>query len=325
MPYPNTLIFVDFPSDDPEASAAFYAEVFGWEVEGRPDGRLPPRSCPAGTSRSTTAAPSPIGNLHIGIYDVANARPHPDPAGVEPRQLSDDGRSARVWILVSDDDTQDAILDRGREARRHGPVARPLLGRVQRLQRRVRGSVGQHHRPVDARAATTRRSPRGSPVSDATVTSCAIRSAAARWTHIALPCTDIDASIDWYETLHAVGAARPSRGRRRPGRVARPPRPGRQAVHPRARQLLPRPGQGSAADHGARSPTSASRCRARRGRRIAAEAEREGCLYWPPTQMPRPIGYICALTDPDGNVIEFSYDQGVYDKAQEVWGNGEPA
>ena len=34
-----------------------------------------------------------------------------------------------------------------------------------------------------------------------------------------------------------------------------------------------------------------------------------------------PIGYICALTDPDGNVIEFSYDQGVYAKAQEVWGS----
>ncbi len=30
MPYPNTLIFVDFPSSDPAASAAFYAEVFGW-------------------------------------------------------------------------------------------------------------------------------------------------------------------------------------------------------------------------------------------------------------------------------------------------------
>ena len=45
-----------------------------------------------------------------------------------------------------------------------------------------------------------------------------------------------------------------------------------------------------------------------------------GCLSWPPQQMPDPIGYICALTDPDGNMIEFSYDQGVYEKAQEVWG-----
>ena len=33
MSYPNTLIFVDFPSTDPEASARFYAEVFGWEFD----------------------------------------------------------------------------------------------------------------------------------------------------------------------------------------------------------------------------------------------------------------------------------------------------
>jgi hypothetical protein len=39
-----------------------------------------------------------------------------------------------------------------------------------------------------------------------------------------------------------------------------------------------------------------------------------------PTEMPPPIGYICMLRDPDGNMVEFSYDQGVYAKAQEVWG-----
>ena len=55
---------------------------------------------------------------------------------------------------------------------------------------------------------------------------------------------------------------------------------------------------------------------------IAERGESEGCLAWPPTEMPPPIGYICALKDPDGNVIEFSYDQGVYAKAQEVWGAG---
>ncbi len=54
--------------------------------------------------------------------------------------------------------------------------------------------------------------------------------------------------------------------------------------------------------------------------RIAAVAEAEGCLQWPPTQMPAPIGYICAIKDPDGNVIEISWDQGVYAKAHEVWG-----
>ena len=55
---------------------------------------------------------SPIGNLHMGIHNSANARPHPDPDGVEPRTLSDDGRTLRVWILVSDDDSSDAIMDR---------------------------------------------------------------------------------------------------------------------------------------------------------------------------------------------------------------------
>ena len=27
------------------------------------------------------------------------------------------------------------------------------------------------------------------------------------------------------------------------------------------------------------------------------------------------------LRDPDGNLVEFSYDQGVYEKVREVWGN----
>jgi len=53
---------------------------------------------------------------------------------------------------------------------------------------------------------------------------------------------------------------------------------------------------------------------------IAERGKAEGCLSWPPTEMPPPIGYICALTDPEGNVVEFSYDQGVYAKANEVWG-----
>ena len=53
---------------------------------------------------------------------------------------------------------------------------------------------------------------------------------------------------------------------------------------------------------------------------IAERGKEGGCLAWPPQWMPDPIGYICALTDPDGNMLEFSFDQGVYEKAQEVWG-----
>lgn len=52
---------------------------------------------------------------------------------------------------------------------------------------------------------------------------------------------------------------------------------------------------------------------------IAAKAEAAGCLAMPPTKMPPPIGYITMLRDPDGNMIEFSWDQGVYATLNERW------
>ena len=53
---------------------------------------------------------------------------------------------------------------------------------------------------------------------------------------------------------------------------------------------------------------------------MAAKAASRGCLGMPATEMPPPIGYICMVRDPEGNMIEFSFDQGVYAKAKEVWG-----
>jgi lactoylglutathione lyase len=52
----------------------------------------------------------------------------------------------------------------------------------------------------------------------------------------------------------------------------------------------------------------------------AAKAEAAGCLAMPPTQMPPPIGYVCMMRDPDGNMIELSFDQGVYATAKRIWG-----
>ena len=110
MSYPNTLIFVDLASDDPVAAGKFYAEVFGWEDDPRPAGVFH-RMVPGQNFLNSDGSQSEIGNLHLGIFDAANARPHPDPAGVEPRTLSKDGRKARVWILVSDDDSHERILN----------------------------------------------------------------------------------------------------------------------------------------------------------------------------------------------------------------------
>ncbi len=109
MTYPNTLIFVDLASDDTDAAGKFYAEVFGWEDDRRLDGEFH-RLVPGKNFLNPDGSESEIGNLHFGIFNASNVRPHPKPEGVGPRKLADDGCRARVWILVSDDDTPERIL-----------------------------------------------------------------------------------------------------------------------------------------------------------------------------------------------------------------------
>jgi predicted enzyme related to lactoylglutathione lyase len=111
MTQPNTLIFVDLASDDPAAAGRFYSEVFGWRDDQRPLG-LYHRMVPGGNFLKSDGSESEIGNLHLGIFKAANARPHPEPEGVAPRTLSQDGRRTRVWILVGDGQSADDILER---------------------------------------------------------------------------------------------------------------------------------------------------------------------------------------------------------------------
>ena len=110
MASPNTLIFVDLASDDPAAAGRFYAEVFGWENDPRPAGQYH-RMVPGGTFANKDGSDSEIGNLHLGIFKADNARPHPEPGGVAPRHLSQDGRKPRVWILVGEGQSESRILD----------------------------------------------------------------------------------------------------------------------------------------------------------------------------------------------------------------------
>ena len=51
----------------------------------------------------------------------------------------------------------------------------------------------------------------------------------------------------------------------------------------------------------------------------ARRARELGCLHWEPRDMPGPVGYICALTDPDGNVVEISHNQQVFDTVRRLW------
>lgn len=110
----NTLIFFDLASDDPAAAGEFYAQVFGWENDARPHG-IYHRMVPGGFFKNKDGTDSAIGNLHLGIFDAANARPHPEPAGVEPRTLSAGGRKPRIWVLIGDEDSPERILGKAEE------------------------------------------------------------------------------------------------------------------------------------------------------------------------------------------------------------------
>jgi lactoylglutathione lyase len=56
---------------------------------------------------------------------------------------------------------------------------------------------------------------------------------------------------------------------------------------------------------------------------VAERARARGCLHWEPRQMPEHIGYICAVKDPDGNVVEFSHNQKVFSTVRRLWGDGD--
>jgi predicted enzyme related to lactoylglutathione lyase len=109
MTSPNTLIFVDLPSPDPEAAARFYTEVFGWEIEPRPEGVFY-RIVPGGFFPGADGSDSDVGNLHMGIFEPALAAPDPRPAPVDTAAVA--GWAPRVYVLVGDDDTEAAILER---------------------------------------------------------------------------------------------------------------------------------------------------------------------------------------------------------------------
>jgi len=43
--------------------------------------------------------------------------------------------------------------------------------------------------------------------------------------------------------------------------------------------------------------------------KIAERARKEGLLHWEPRDYPPPTGYLCAVKDPSGYIIEFSHGQ----------------
>jgi predicted enzyme related to lactoylglutathione lyase len=110
---PHTLIFIDLPTPDPEASARFYEAVFGWEIKGRPAGTFH-QIVPGGEFAGPDGQPSGVGNLHLGLFDSANPVPEPNtPPGHAGERPS--GPQPRVYILIGEDETQEDVLARAKD------------------------------------------------------------------------------------------------------------------------------------------------------------------------------------------------------------------
>ena len=109
---PHTLVFIDFPSPDPEASAQFYEAVFGWQVNARPAGVFH-QIVPGGEQPGPDGAPSGVGNLHLGIFNSTTPVPEPNDPPVRTGQPQ--GPLPRIYITVDESETQEDVLGRARE------------------------------------------------------------------------------------------------------------------------------------------------------------------------------------------------------------------
>lgn len=150
-----------------------------------------------------------------------------------------------------------------------------------------------------------------------------IRPAEPRWTHLALRVDDIDATIDFYTSmtpLELIDRRQDDQGfgawLGMPGATNNPfilvvaqflegsdpyADAPKEVLAPFAHLGIELPNRSDVDD-------------------IAERARAAGCLVMAPTQMPAPIGYICTMHDPDGNIIECSWDQGVYATLRERYG-----
>ncbi|MEV0195914.1 VOC family protein [Nonomuraea sp. NPDC050691] len=140
----------------------------------------------------------------------------------------------------------------------------------------------------------------------------------ARWTHVALPSCDLDKAITFYTTMTPLVVV--ARHADENGRNAWLSNDG-QVETPFVLVLVefakdrgkPQPQLGPFAHLGMEVPERAD------VDRMAAEARSMACLHWEPMDLPDPVGYVCALKDPDGNVVEISHGQKVYEEVRTLW------
>ena len=150
----------------------------------------------------------------------------------------------------------------------------------------------------------------------------------ARLTHVALPCSDLDRTLEFYTAVTPlVVVARHQDANGRGAWLSNPD----QSKDPFVLVLAEFPPEATTGDRGPGPTVPTLTPFAHIGIEvperadidaIAARGRDLGVLHWEPRQMPEHIGYICALEDPDGNIVEFSHDQKVFSTVRSLWGDG---
>jgi len=148
-----------------------------------------------------------------------------------------------------------------------------------------------------------------------------------RWTHVAVPSTNLDASVEFYTTITPLKLI--AQNKDDSGQSAWLSNEGQvetpfvlvlaQLAAPVGAQFGIEEGKphrtlGPFAHIGIELPNRED------VDAVAEKARAMGCLHWEPKDMAAHVGYICAVTDPDGNVIEFSHNQKVYETVRKLWG-----
>lgn len=143
----------------------------------------------------------------------------------------------------------------------------------------------------------------------------------ARWTHIALPTGDLDKAIEFYTSMTPLVLV--ERFQDADGQSAWLSND-KQYETPMVLVLVCF-NKDKGKQQGLLTPFAHIGIEVPNREDVDAYAERAramGCLHWEPRDMPPPVGYICALKDPDGNVIEISHNQQVFEKVRALWANG---
>jgi catechol 2,3-dioxygenase-like lactoylglutathione lyase family enzyme len=149
-----------------------------------------------------------------------------------------------------------------------------------------------------------------------------------RWTHVALPVTDLDRSIDFYTTIAPlVVVARNEDASGRGAWLSNDEQVEDPFVLVLA-EFTPEVGARFGLAPGEKAPTLApfAHIGIELPERadvdaVADRARARGALRWEPQDLAAHIGYVCAVDDPDGNVVEFSHDQKVFATVKALWGD----